>query len=224
MTPISYIAFWKRRLCPASTAAIARGFLKRGWPACRASMSQLSPLFSTNRMLRKYVEKLYLAAAADFDGRAADHGRLAKDLHAWWQNVQTCWSKLRFGNLEVKQAGDSWAFSIQVFLGEMPPSSVRVELYAEPLHSDPTESESPSTPHTVMNQGDRIPGTADGYFYHMQVPRQPTRNAVHAEDRALPSARTHSHGSEPRLVATIKSALPLLGVRSSAFRRSAGTA
>ena len=52
--------------------------IPRAWVArMRASMSRLSPRFSSNRMVRQYVENMYLAAAADFQKRRPIKGSWA---------------------------------------------------------------------------------------------------------------------------------------------------
>ena len=48
----------------------------------RASMAQLTPRFSTNRMLREYVERVYLPTTTKLRNRTADGARLAGELFA----------------------------------------------------------------------------------------------------------------------------------------------
>jgi starch phosphorylase len=122
-------------------------------------MARLAPQFSSNRMVREYVERMYLPAAAAYQRRSADHGQLAKELHEWWTTLQAHWHEVHFGAVEVSQEDDGWAFRVRVYLGEIPATSVRVELYA-----DPTDGEAPLR--TEMERGDRIPGAINGYIYH----------------------------------------------------------
>ena len=49
----------------------------------RASMTQLTEQFSSDRMVREYVEQAYLPAARAFLRRSADGARLARELEAW---------------------------------------------------------------------------------------------------------------------------------------------
>jgi starch phosphorylase len=107
--------------------------LPRAWVArIRASMARLAPRFSSNRMLRDYVHDLYLDAAAAGRRRRADGGRLAKELAAWARQVRARWDGVRFGPVRVERAADGWRFEVHVELGEIPPTAVRVELYANP--------------------------------------------------------------------------------------------
>jgi glycogen phosphorylase len=73
-------------------------------------MARLAPWFSSNRMMRGYVEGLYLPAATAFRRRSAQGGQLAKELQAWQIRLEDHWSDIRFGSLEVNQEGNSLVF------------------------------------------------------------------------------------------------------------------
>jgi starch phosphorylase len=153
----------EEQVIPEFFARDAQG-IPRAWVGrMRASMGLLAPHFSSNRMVREYVTRFYVPAAADFQRRATGKGQLAKELTSWAQNLLTHWDQLHLGNLEVNVAGDSWSFTIQVFLGEMAPDWVRVELYADP-HDDGEPLRQ------VMNRGHTIPGAINGYVYQAAVP------------------------------------------------------
>jgi len=109
---------------------------KKGIPVAwveriRKSMSQLTPRFSANRSVREYTEKYYLPLATAYLERAAENGKIGKqileNLHALQQN----WSTLRFGNLKVETDGMRHMFEVEVYLNTIDPNAVLVELYAE---------------------------------------------------------------------------------------------
>ena len=153
----------EQEIIPAFYTRDAQG-IPRGWVTrIRASMARLAPQFSSNRMVREYVERTYLPAAAAYQRRSADHGQLAKELYEWWMMLQAHWHEVHFGAVEVSREGDGWAFGVRVYLGEIPAVSVRVELYA-----DPTDGEEPLR--TEMKRGDTIPGAINGYVYHARIP------------------------------------------------------
>jgi len=102
----------------------------------RASMAGLAPRFSSNRMLRQYVEEIYLPAAAAVRRRSAAGSRLARELHAWATALAAHWVELRVAAVEAGREGDRWRFDVHVSLGAVAADSVRVELYAEPLEGD----------------------------------------------------------------------------------------
>ncbi len=111
-----------------------------GWLArMRLSMAKLAPRFSSNRMLRDYVETSYIPATERYRQRVADGARLAAETLAWQSALAEKWTDLRF--LDVKtEAGDGrLSFTASVRLGRLDPAFVRVEAYVEPLDSQPIE-------------------------------------------------------------------------------------
>lgn len=152
--------------------------IPRAWVArMRASMARLAPQFSSNRMLREYVETIYLPAAARFRRRSAEGGKLARALSAWWVALERHWRDARFGNVEVRLERDRWAFAVQVYLGGISREWVRVELYAE--------AEAGGEPvRQGMVPGERIPGAVDGYTYEATVPA--SRPSWHFTPRIVP--------------------------------------
>lgn len=176
-------------IVPAFYTRDAQG-VPRGWVTrIRASMSRLAPRFSSNRMVREYVERLYLPATAAYQRRSADGGRLAKELHIWWTELQAHWHEIHFGTVEVSRDADSWSFVAQVSLGEVDPQWVRVELYA-----DPAAEENPVR--LAMEQGAPIPGAVHGYWYRTVV--STSRPATDFTPRVVPyhpEARIPSEGA-----------------------------
>jgi starch phosphorylase len=121
---------------PAFYARDARG-LPAAWVArLRSSLSCLTPRFSANRMVREYVEAMYLPATRMVRERTADGGRLGKELHAWASALASDWHTIRFGSVDARRDGSAWSFSVQVLLGDVDPRAIAVELYADARGSD----------------------------------------------------------------------------------------
>lgn len=99
----------------------------------RESMASLAPRFSTNRTVREYAEKFYLPAAVAYEARSAEGGKVARELARWKQDLDRLWPHVRFGAVNTEEAEDTRLFSVEVYLGELPPEMVKVELYAEPM-------------------------------------------------------------------------------------------
>ena len=117
-------------IVPAFFARDAQG-VPRPWVArIRASMSLLAPEFSSNRMMRDYVERCYMPAAAAFQRRSARRAKLARELESWWRSIESHWSEVRLGTVTATQHGERWEFAAEVHLGSLPAAMVRVELYA----------------------------------------------------------------------------------------------
>jgi len=128
----------------------------------RESMARLTPRFSANRTVREYTERYYLPAARAFRARAADNGALAKELLEWQHRLEEWWPTIRLGDLHVETAGDMHSFRAHVFLGEVSPDDVRVELY-----SDGKEGEAPL--HVPMAPVEPLIGAANGFLFAAQT-------------------------------------------------------
>jgi len=137
--------------------------IPRAWVArMRASMSRLAPQFSTNRMAREYIEKLYLPAAAAFRHRMAQKGQVARELHRWDKRLRQHWYEVHCGNLVVSEKKGGWELEVQIYLGEISPDFVQVQVYADPLEMDTPVCE-------VMQCHATIPGVLNGYLYRCML-------------------------------------------------------
>ncbi|MDP4223505.1 MAG: alpha-glucan family phosphorylase [Bacteroidota bacterium] len=103
----------------------------------RKSMSQLTPRFSANRSVREYTEKYYLPLSKAYQARSAEKGKTGKQITEWLGALQQKWSTLQFGEIKVKTEGDKHIFDIQVYLNDLDPKAVAVELYAEGIDGGP---------------------------------------------------------------------------------------
>ncbi|MGH8064275.1 MAG: hypothetical protein ACRERE_03350 [Candidatus Entotheonellia bacterium] len=144
----------------------------------RTSMAQMAPRFSSNRMLREYVEQIYLPATTRFRDRTADGGRLASELVAWHTALERCWPQLHFGMVQVQRENEHWRVQVPVYLGEVDPAWVRVELYADPGEGQDGMCE-------PMVRGESLPGAVQAYLYRGSVPA--TRPADHFTPRIIPA-------------------------------------
>jgi starch phosphorylase len=147
---------------PAFYQRNARGIPKAWIARVRASMAGLTPRFSSNRMVREYVERLYLSAGQRYHSRIARGARLASRLCRWRDSLEKDWAGLRFGELKVEEAKGDYAFTVQLHTGTIDPDSVRVELYAELNNSPEAEI------HRMERQSPG--GAADGYLYSARLP------------------------------------------------------
>jgi starch phosphorylase len=159
----SLYAVLEREVIPEFYARDEDG-IPRGWVGrMRESMARLTPTFSTNRAVRQYTEEHYLSAAAAFRQRAENRSSVGADLVAWQAELAKHWSALRFGPTTVEQQGERYLFHVQVFLDDIDPDAVRVELYAEAQ-----KDEDPIT--YAMNRGERLVGAASGFTYTAVIP------------------------------------------------------
>jgi starch phosphorylase len=138
--------------------------LPRKWIAMmRESMARLTPEFSANRAVREYAEKYYLTAAAEYRRREASHGALAKQILQWRNTLAEHWPKLNFGRIYSETFGDVHNFHAQVYLDELGPDAVLVELYAQPRNGEPPIRQ-------PMARGNALVGSVNAFVYTAQVP------------------------------------------------------
>lgn len=105
----------------------------------RASMSRLTAHYSTNRMLREYVQSHYLPAAAAYRKRIADGGARARTIEQSIASLERHWSEIAFGELRIDTTTGQPLVRIVVRLGAIDPALVRVELYADAIAVSPRE-------------------------------------------------------------------------------------
>jgi starch phosphorylase len=129
----------------------------------RESMARLTLRFSANRTVREYTEQHYLPAASAYRERTADKGALGRQVVDWQHELEQKWGSLRFGEAQVETRDEEHVFDVQVYLDELDPKAVRVELYAEGVNGgSPVRQE--------MKRVRRLAGASGGYVYRGAVP------------------------------------------------------
>jgi glycogen phosphorylase len=170
----------EREIVPQFYRRDDRG-IPSGWVArMRESMSRLTPLFSTNRVVRQYTEDHYLPAASAFRERAGKQGATGLNLLNWQTQLATNWSTVRFGPATLEQKESQFLFQVQVHLNDLDPDSVKVELYAEGQNGN-APSRDP------MNRGERLRGSVNGFMYTARIPAN--RPAADYTPRVIPYHR-----------------------------------
>lgn len=121
----------EREIVPAFYSRDQRDMPARWVAMMRESMARLSPQFSTNRVLRDYVERYYAPLASRYKRRAADHGSVAARVRAWEHHIVAHWGEAHFGALRLESHDGRHEYTVDVQLGALDPDAVRVELFAE---------------------------------------------------------------------------------------------
>jgi len=155
----------------------AQGLPRKWLNLIRNSMMKLAPQFSSNRMVREYVEQLYHPAATAYEKRRARQGQLAEQLHDWYSALKLHWCQIHFGNVNVQKTDNGWSFHVQVYLGEILPDQVRVELYAEGI-----DGENPQV--TECRCKEKITGAIHACSYQADI--ETTRPATDFSARVIP--------------------------------------
>ena len=167
----------EREVIPEFYARDAQG-IPTAWVArMRKSMASLTPRFSADRAVREYTEQRYLPAAAAYRQRAAHGGEVGAMAVNWRHAVEEGWAALRFGASHVETNADQHVFEVEVYLNDLAPDAVRVELCAEGVDGGaPVRKE--------MTRG-REPAPAGGSIYHATMPN--SRPAGDYTARAIPN-------------------------------------
>jgi starch phosphorylase len=99
------------------------------------TLAVLGPRAQAARMVREYVETLYVPAARSSRALAGDHGEgafaAARELAAWKQRVKVAWPQVRIEHIEAgdgeRGPGEWLPVRASVALGELSPGDVTVE-------------------------------------------------------------------------------------------------
>ncbi|HUT41258.1 MAG TPA: alpha-glucan family phosphorylase, partial [Gammaproteobacteria bacterium] len=167
----------EREVIPAFYTRDDQG-IPGAWVArMRESMARLTPRFSSNRAVRDYTERYYLPAAAACRARAIDKGAFGVELVNWRRTLEQQWAALRFGEVKAGTEGERYLIEIQVYLDDLDPEAVRVELYAEGVNGSAPER-------VAMQRVRELIGAANGYAYRAEV--SATRPAMDYTARLIP--------------------------------------
>jgi starch phosphorylase len=152
----------EREVIPEFYTRNAKG-IPTAWVArMRESMARLTPRFSANRAVCDYTGQHYLPAAAAYLERAADKGAVGRQMVDWRRALEQKWATLRFGSTRVQTGADNHVFEVEIFLDDLDPNAVRVEIYADGLMGGaPVRQE--------MKRVRKLAGAPGGYVYSAAV-------------------------------------------------------
>ncbi|MEJ2686231.1 MAG: alpha-glucan family phosphorylase [Gammaproteobacteria bacterium] len=153
----------EREVVPAFYERDEHGIPTRWVARMRESMARLTPLFSSNRMVREYTERYYLPGATAYRSRAKADGRTAAELEAYIVELRRHWSALHFGDLSVDTADGRHHFRVPVYFSDLDPDKVQVELYADPTGEDQQNER------IAMRRGEALAGAVNGYLFEASV-------------------------------------------------------
>jgi starch phosphorylase len=167
----------EQEVVPEFYARDAAGMPRRWLERVRRSMASLTPTYSSSRMARDYVEQYYLTGAAELRRRTADRGEPARAMHSWEARLRRHWSGLHIGETSLSDDGEAWSFSVPVYLGEIAPRDVAVQLYGDPRDGEDRFLRE-------LLRGEPIIGATNGHIYTGTAPA--TRRAEEYTVRIIP--------------------------------------
>lgn len=170
--------------------------IPRAWVArMRSSMAQLTMTFSSNRMIKDYLDRFYLPAAEGSQARRAAGGELARQLRQWRSHLQQHWHEVHVGDMEINPGTaesnsslpvEITSLEVTVYLGALDPESVAVQACADATTQHPAQLISMQMIHAIE-------GATHAYRYRAELP--PHRPATDFTARVIgahPQARIPS--------------------------------
>jgi starch phosphorylase len=146
----------EQEVIPEFYARNAKGLPEAWVERIRESMASLTPRFSASRTVKEYTEGHYLPAAEAYRARSADKGASAMKLVNWRSALASKWSSIRFGSAAVETKDGRHAVTAEVYLGDVGPDMVRVELYADGrMGADPVRQEMSAAGNQPNGEGAR---------------------------------------------------------------------
>jgi starch phosphorylase len=169
-----------------------RGIPQKWVARIRASMSTLAPEFSSNRMLRDYVENYYAPATARYRQRINNDAAVAKELALWQKQLAQHWPTIYMQNLQIEPAESSYRLTVHAYLDELSAEFIRLEIYANAQGDDKPFCR-------IMERKAALTGSVNGYIYELIVPAD--RPANYYTPRMVAN---HCHANIPAEEAHIK--------------------
>jgi starch phosphorylase len=152
----------EREVVPAFYDRDATG-VPRAWVArMRRSMTDLTVRYGASRMVREYLDKAYSPAAQALRERVANGAAAAKAMAEWDQHLHRAWPGVHIGEPNFVQRDDGREVSVPVYLAEIAPCDVRVELYATPADGAASEV-------IALSHDGSVPGATSGFIYRGQL-------------------------------------------------------
>ncbi len=151
----------ENQVIPAFYERNVNGIPQQWVQRMRNSMAMLTPRFSANRMVREYMTTYYLNMLETVD-RRTKNPELVHQISDWQKTIERHWSSIRFGRLEKKEKAQGILFEIQVYLDDLDPETIQVELYADAWDEYPMEV-------CPMERSEPLVGAVHGYLYTCTV-------------------------------------------------------
>jgi len=110
--------------------------LPRKWISMiKNSMKKLGPYFNTHRMVKEYFEKYYYSAYQKNINLRKNNWEVVKNLTQWKEQVIKNWNQIKIENINTMKngletyVGDNYSVNAEIFLGELMPDDVEVQIY-----------------------------------------------------------------------------------------------
>ncbi len=129
----------------------------RGWlEKMKAAICSLCPIFNSHRMVQAYASQFYASVTHRYNELSREDMKGAKDLALWRQRVMTNWDQIRINRVTVRDGQPipvtaQLSVGTDVFLHELGPEDVDVEVYFGPLSFDDEFTQRKTIPMKVVD-------------------------------------------------------------------------
>ncbi len=169
----------------------------------KATIQMAGERFSSQRMLKDYTRHFYLPAIEAGRKMRRDQHRLTRDTTNWVTRVGNSWDKIDIRNVEVPDlgatlyVGQEFPITIEVFLGEIGPDDVEVQIISGRLDSQEQIKDFQPAAAQTANNGQ--PSNDGVYVFTGEVTcRESGRFGVTA--RIIPKNENMPHPFQPKLI------------------------
>ncbi len=163
------------------------------------SMSEICPVFNTNRMIQEYTDKFYIPAMKNYKKMFSNGQQCAKEMAEWKAKIRKHWCKIHIkkvghnGDLDFR-VGSEIKISAEVNLDGLSPADVAVEIYhgfldaeknvIENGTSEPMQLESKKSENVYLFSGILRCHVSGLYAYTVRIIPQ-NENLVHPHETGL---------------------------------------
>lgn len=151
----------EQEVVPAFYDRDQAGIPRRFTELMRRSMAELTPRMHAGRMVRDYFTEIYIKSQQAIAQRGIQQ---AHEQHETLRLLQARFPGIRFGEITWQESGACRQVGCTVYLGDVDPSWVAVELYADPLPGSEQPFLAP-----LENTGP-LPGSINGFYYQVAIP------------------------------------------------------
>lgn len=115
-----------------------RDGIPRAWmQMVKKSIKRMAPFFNTSRMVQQYTDMFYMKNFERVQEMRADSMKAGLAYADWRQNIERVWSQVSVSDVELDSkntnVGSKATVTAQVYLGELKPEDVKVQLYVGSL-------------------------------------------------------------------------------------------
>jgi starch phosphorylase len=168
--------------------------IPRAWISkVKQSMMHICPAFDVNRMVREYAVRAYFPANNRYNEFLANEAQKAKTVASWKGALQRNWHDLKIesvnaAEIDEVQVGNDMKVEARVYLGELKPEDVSVQIYHGPIDNHGNIAVGESIPMTLKEQNNGSPALFSGAIRYYKSGRHgfTVRVLPHSKDLGTP--------------------------------------